>query len=48
MTVDAASTSAAGLTAVREYDRVWLEQSPVALAARVRWGAWMIESELPA
>ena len=36
-----------GLTAVREYDRVWLEQSPVALAGEVRWGPWRIESDLP-
>jgi tRNA(Ile)-lysidine synthetase-like protein len=36
-----------GLTAVREYDRVWLEQSPVALDGEVRWGPWRIESELP-
>jgi tRNA(Ile)-lysidine synthetase-like protein len=35
-----------GLTAVREYDRVWLEQTPVALDGRVRWGDWTIESEL--
>jgi tRNA(Ile)-lysidine synthase len=35
-----------GLTAVREYDRVWLEQTPVALRGRVRWGPWTIESEL--
>jgi tRNA(Ile)-lysidine synthase len=35
-----------GLTAVREYDRVWLEQTPVALAGRVRWGPWTIESAL--
>jgi tRNA(Ile)-lysidine synthetase-like protein len=35
-----------GLTAVREYDRVWLEQTPVALDGRVRWGPWAIESEL--
>jgi tRNA(Ile)-lysidine synthetase-like protein len=35
-----------GLTAVREYDRVWLEQTPVALAGSVRWGPWTIESEL--
>jgi tRNA(Ile)-lysidine synthase len=35
-----------GLTAVREYDRVWLEQTPVALEGEVRWGAWRIESEL--
>ena len=36
-----------GLTAVREYDRVWLEQTPVALDHAVRWGPWRIESELP-
>ena len=36
-----------GLTAVREYDRVWLEQTPLALDGEVRWGAWRIESELP-
>ena len=36
-----------GLTAVREYDRVWLEQTPVALDGSVRWGPWRIESELP-
>ncbi len=35
-----------GLTAVREYDRVWLEQTPVALEGSVRWGRWSIESEL--
>jgi tRNA(Ile)-lysidine synthase len=36
-----------GLTAAREYDRVWLEQTPVALDGEVRWGAWRIESTLP-
>ena len=36
-----------GLTAVREYDRVWLEQTPVALEHAVRWGPWRIESALP-
>jgi len=36
-----------GLTAVREYERVWLEQTPVALDGRIRWGGWTIESELP-
>jgi tRNA(Ile)-lysidine synthase len=35
-----------GLTAVREYDRVWLEQTPVALEGQVRWGDWTIETEL--
>jgi tRNA(Ile)-lysidine synthetase-like protein len=36
-----------GLQAVREYDRVWLEQGPVALEGRVRWGPWTIEADLP-
>ena len=31
---------------MREYDRAWLEQTPVALQGRVRWGPWTIESEL--
>jgi tRNA(Ile)-lysidine synthase len=35
-----------GVTAVREYDRVWLEQTPVALEGQVRWGEWTIESEV--
>jgi tRNA(Ile)-lysidine synthase len=33
--------------AVREYDRLWLEESPVPLSGRVRWGPWTIESDLP-
>ncbi len=37
----------AGLTAVREYDRVWLERTPVALDGEVRWGEWRIASKLP-
>jgi tRNA(Ile)-lysidine synthetase-like protein len=37
----------AGLKAVREYDRVWLERAPVSLEREVRWGPWRIESELP-
>jgi tRNA(Ile)-lysidine synthase len=36
-----------GLTAVREYDQVWLERTPVPLEGEVRWGAWRIESRLP-
>jgi tRNA(Ile)-lysidine synthetase-like protein len=32
----------AGRTAVREYDRVWLERTPVALDGVVRWGGWRI------
>jgi tRNA(Ile)-lysidine synthetase-like protein len=35
-----------GVQAVREYDRLWLEQGPVRLDGQVRWGAWTIESEL--
>jgi tRNA(Ile)-lysidine synthase len=33
-----------GLTAVREYDRLWLERGPVELAGEVRWGGWRIRS----
>jgi tRNA(Ile)-lysidine synthase len=36
-----------GVTAVREYDQVWLERTPVDLDHEVRWGPWRIESELP-
>jgi len=36
-----------GLTAVREYDRVWLEQTPVALEGSVEWGPWRIEADVP-
>ena len=32
----------AGRTAVREYDRVWLEHTPVALDGEVLWGGWRI------
>ena len=34
-----------GRTIVREYDRVWLEQTPVALDGEVRWGPWRISAE---
>ena len=36
-----------GLQAVREYDRVWLEQGPVRLEGEVRWGPWRIRSSVP-
>src|SRR5919201_1417582 len=36
-----------GLQAVREYDRVWVEPAPVALAGSVRWALGGIKSELP-
>jgi tRNA(Ile)-lysidine synthase len=36
-----------GLQVVREYDRLWLERGPVELDGSVRWGGWIIESELP-
>lgn len=35
-----------GLQAVREYDRLWLEQSPVPLEGRVHWGPWTIEADV--
>lgn len=34
-----------GRTAVREYDSVWLERTPVALEGEVRWGRWRITAE---
>jgi tRNA(Ile)-lysidine synthetase-like protein len=33
-----------GLLAVREYDRLWLEQGPVDLTGEVRWGVWRIRA----
>jgi tRNA(Ile)-lysidine synthetase-like protein len=36
-----------GLTAVREYDSVWLEHTTVMLDGKVRWGEWEIASEVP-
>ena len=36
-----------GLTAVREYENVWLERTPLALEREVRWGEWRIASDLP-
>jgi tRNA(Ile)-lysidine synthase len=36
-----------GVHAVREYDRLWLERSPVELRGEVAWGGWRIRSELP-
>ena len=35
-----------GVQAVREYDRLWLEDGPVELAGEVRWGQWRIRSDL--
>ena len=35
-----------GLQAVREYDQLWLERSPVVLDRPIRWGVWQIESDL--
>src|SRR5919201_5661965 len=35
-----------GVTAVREYDQVWLERTPVALEGAVRWGEWRIASDV--
>ncbi len=36
-----------GVQAVREHDRLWLEQGPVELRGAVDWGPWRIESQLP-
>jgi tRNA(Ile)-lysidine synthase len=36
-----------GVTVVREYGEVWVEQSPVALEGEVTWGEWRIATELP-
>jgi len=36
-----------GVQAVREYERVWLEEGPVALDGDVRWGAWVISADVP-
>jgi tRNA(Ile)-lysidine synthase len=35
-----------GLQAVREYERLWLERSPVDLEGEIRWGEWRIRSDL--
>jgi tRNA(Ile)-lysidine synthetase-like protein len=37
----------AGLTAVREYESVWLERTPVVLEGEVRWGDWRIAADVP-
>jgi tRNA(Ile)-lysidine synthetase-like protein len=34
-----------GRQIVREYDRMWLERSPVALDREVRWGPWRITAD---
>jgi tRNA(Ile)-lysidine synthase len=36
-----------GKVAVREYERVWLEQAPVRLTEPIRWGEWTIEPRMP-
>src|SRR4051794_17054825 len=36
-----------GLQAVREHERLWLEHGPIELTREVRWGDWLIRSELP-
>jgi tRNA(Ile)-lysidine synthetase-like protein len=36
-----------GLQAVREHERLWLEHGPLDLNGHVRWGEWLIRSELP-
>ena len=34
-----------GLTLVREYERAWLESTPVTLEREVRWGEWRISAD---
>jgi tRNA(Ile)-lysidine synthase len=34
-----------GVSAVREYDSVWLERSPATLDGEVAWGGWRISAE---
>ena len=36
-----------GVQAVREYDRLWVERSPVPLDREVRWGEWRIAAATP-
>jgi tRNA(Ile)-lysidine synthase len=36
-----------GVQAVREHDRLWLEEGPKELHGALEWGRWRIESELP-
>ncbi len=36
-----------GVQAVREHTRLWLEDAPVDLRGEVRWGEWLIRSDLP-
>jgi tRNA(Ile)-lysidine synthetase-like protein len=35
-----------GLQAVREHERLWLEHGPADLAGEIRWGDWIIRSDL--
>jgi len=35
-----------GVTAVREYEHLWLERSPVELEGEVRWGRWLIRARV--
>jgi tRNA(Ile)-lysidine synthase len=36
----------AGVRALREYDRLYLERGAIELEGRIRWGPWLLESEL--
>jgi tRNA(Ile)-lysidine synthase len=36
-----------GRVAVREYESVWLERSPVPLVGEVRWGSWRLRGHRP-
>jgi tRNA(Ile)-lysidine synthetase-like protein len=35
-----------GVTAVREYEHLWLERTPVDLEGDVRWGRWLIRARV--
>ena len=35
-----------GVTAVREYDRIWLERSPVRLERALEWSGWRLEARV--
>jgi tRNA(Ile)-lysidine synthetase-like protein len=34
-----------GVTLVREYERAWVERTPVAIEGEVRWGVWRISAD---
>ncbi len=36
-----------GVTAVREYERLWLERSPAKLESEIEWSGWRLEARVP-